>query len=349
MRRRRDIRKFGQITRLAIPAKYLIERSTIFVLTILVSITVIFLVPRLTPGDPLSVVVRNLSEMGGLRGAEGLVEEYKRLFGLNEDLLTQYVSYIREVIRGNLGYSIVYFPTTVSDLILQGLPWTVGLLATTTVLSWIIGTLLGALAGWAGESKIQNIFASAALFLYIVPYYIFAVMLVFLFAYTLRLLPPSGGYTVGLVPTFTLDFAMDILQHSILPASTIILSSLGWWFLSMRSMIATVKEEDFLLMAEAKGLPKSQILWSYAFRNAILPQVTGLAISLSRIVSGALITEVIFAYPGIGSLTTGAITTLDYPLIQGTVLLIVVAVATANFAIEMIYPLIDPRIRHGGE
>jgi peptide/nickel transport system permease protein len=334
---------------MASSAKYLIERSTIFVLTILVSITVIFLVPRLTPGDPLSVVVQRLSEMGGLRGAEALVEQYKQLFGLNENLLTQYVSYMREVMHGNLGYSIVHFPTTVSDLILQCLPWTIGLLGTTTILSWIVGTLLGALAGWAGESKTQSILASAALFLYIVPYYIFAVMLVFLFAFTFRLLPASGGYTAGLVPTFTLDFAIDIVQHSILPASTIILSSLGWWFLSMRSMITTVKGEDFLLMAEAKGLPKGQILWRYAFRNAILPQVTGLAVSLGRIVSGALITEVIFAYPGIGSLTTEAITTLDYPLIQGTVLLIVVAVATANFAIEMIYPLIDPRIRHGGE
>jgi len=334
---------------MAIPARYLTERSVIFVMTILVSITVIFLIPRLTPGDPLGVVVQRLSEAGGLQGAEQLVEEYKRLFGLNNDLLTQYFSYIREVLRGNLGYSIVYFPTTVSDLILQALPWTIGLLATTTALSWIIGTLLGALAGWAGESRIQNIFASAALFLYVVPYYILAVMLVFLFAYTLRWLPASGGYTAGLVPEFTLDFAMDIVQHAILPASTIILSSLGWWFLSMRSMITTTKGEDFLLMAEAKGLPKGQILWRYAFRNAILPQITGLAISLSRIVAGALITEVIFAYPGIGSLTTQAITTLDYPLIQGTILLIIIAVATANFAIELIYPLIDPRIRYGGE
>ncbi len=334
---------------MAIPTRYLIERSVIFVLTILVSITVIFIIPRFTPGDPLGVVVARLSEMGGLRGAEEMVEEYKRLFGLNEDILTQYFSYMREVLRGNLGYSIVHFPTTVSDLILRALPWTFCLLATTTVLSWMIGTLLGALAGWAGESKIQSIFASAALFLYVVPYYIFAVMLVFLFAFTLRWLPPSGGYTAGLVPSFTLDFAIDVIQHSILPASTIILSSLGWWFLSMRSMITTVKGEDFLLMAEAKGLQKSHILWRYAFRNAILPQVTGLAISLSRIVGGALITEVIFAYPGIGSLTTSAIMSLDYPLIQGTVLLIILSVATANFAIEIVYPLIDPRIRAGRE
>jgi peptide/nickel transport system permease protein len=174
-------------------------------------------------------------------------------------------------------------------------------------------------------------------------------MLVFIFAYALRILPPSGGCSPGLMPAPTLDFAVDVIWHSILPASTIILSSLGWWFLSMRSMITTVKGEDFLLVAEAKGLPNSQILWKYAFRNAILPQVTGLAISLSRIVAGALITEVIFAYPGIGSLTTTAITSLDYPLIQGAILLIIMAVATANFVIEILYPLIDPRIRYGGE
>lgn len=334
---------------MAIPAKYLIERTTIFILTILVSITVIFVIPRLTPGDPMGVVVARLSEMGGLQSATAMVDEYKHLFGLDKGILDQYVSYIREVLRGNLGYSIVHFPATVSGLILQALPWTIGLLGTTTIISWIIGTLLGALAGWAGESRLQGVFSSAALFLYIVPYYIFAVMLIFLFSFVLGVLPPSGGYTAGLIPAFTWGFAVDVIQHSILPAMTIILSSLGWWFLSMRSMITTVKGEDFLLMAEAKGLPKGQILWRYAFRNAILPQVTGLAISLSRIVAGALITEVVFAFPGIGSLTTEAITTLDYPLIQGTVLIIVMAVATANFAIEMIYPLIDPRIRYGGE
>ncbi len=336
--------------------RYIIERTLTFVLSIFISITVVFFIPRLVPGNPIDAILSRMANIGVSVGAQELVEEYKKMFGLDKDIFTQYISFLRELLRGNLGYSINSFPATVSELIARALPWTIGLLSVTSVISWILGTLIGALAGWRGEKSIlSRIFVPFALLMYIIPYYILAILLLFLLSYYMRItfgfgLPSSGGYTPGMeLQGLTLEFILDVIEHSTLPALSIILSSLGWWFLSMRSMIITMKGEDFILMAYAKGLREKVIMWKYAFRNAILPQTTGLAISLSRIVSGALLTEVIFAYPGIGWLIYTAITSLDYPVIQGGVLLIIISVALANFLIDMLYPLIDPRIKYGGE
>jgi peptide/nickel transport system permease protein len=327
--------------------KYLSERFVIFVLTIVISVTVVFVVPRLVPGSPLSAVFSKLAAVGGRLNAPELIEEYNRLFGLDESILQQYLSYLRELFRGNLGYSISSFPSQVSDLLRAALPWTVGLLTVTTLISWILGSLIGAVVGWqGGKSRFFQALVPVALVLYTTPYYILALIFVFIFAFYWRILPLSGAYSVGLTPELSFEFIQDVLRHAVLPALSIILVSLGWWFLSMRSLITSLKGEDYILQAEAKGLSERRILWSYAFRNALLPQATGLALSLGHIVGGALITEVIFAYPGIGWLIYNAITGLDFPVIQGSVLLIIVSVASANFVIDILYPLIDPRIRY---
>ncbi|MGQ9629770.1 MAG: ABC transporter permease [bacterium] len=329
-------------------ARYFAERSVIFIVSIFLSVTIVFVVPRLVPGDPLGAVLLKLSAVGGSLGAQELVEGYKRLFGLDKNIFVQYVSYIREVARGNFGYSIANFPSTVAELLMNSLPWTIGLLSVTTIVSWVLGTIIGTFVGWrGGEAKISKFLVPIALVLYSIPYYILAIILVFLLAFMWKVFPLSGGYTPGSHVTFSLGFVIDVLRHSILPALSIVLVSLGWWFLSMRSMIISLQGEDYITLAEAKGLSSRRILWRYAFRNALLPQVTGLALSLSRIVGGAIITEVIFAYPGVGWLIYNAITGLDFPLIQGGVLLIIVSVAVANFVIDVAYPLIDPRIRYG--
>lgn len=330
--------------------RYILTRTLTLVASVYVSITVVFLIPRLVPGNPLDAVFARLAQMGARVGSEELIEEYKRMFGLDKDLLTQYMSFLNELAKGNLGYSINSFPTTVAELLVRAVPWTVGLLGVTTIISWVLGTLIGAVVGWRGDrSMASRLLVPFALLMYITPYYILAILLLFFFAYYLNLFPSSGGYTVGMeLRGLTLDFILDVLHHSVLPALSIVIASLGWWFLSMRSMIITVKGEDFVLMAYAKGLKEKTVMWRYAFRNAILPQTTGLAISLSHIVGGALLTEVIFAYPGIGWLIYTAITSLDYPVIQGSVLLVIVAVALANYFIDLVYPLIDPRIRYGG-
>jgi len=329
--------------------RYLAERFVLLVVTVVISVTIVFFVPRLVPGDPLGALFIKLAGVGGRVGGVEMIEEYRRLFGLDKSLGEQYVSFLRELVRGNLGYSISSFPSQVSDLLRAALPWTIGLLTVTTILSWLLGSIIGAVVGWRGSrSRFFQALVPVALVLYTIPYYILAIILVFLFAFLWRIFPLSGAYSLGLRPELSLNFALDVLHHATLPALSIVLVSLGWWFLSMRSLITSLKGEDYILQAEAKGLSDRRILWAYAFRNALLPQTTGLAISMGNIVSGALITEVIFAYPGVGWLVYNAIRSLDFPVIQGSVLLIILSVASANFIIDIAYPLIDPRIRYEG-
>lgn len=328
-------------------ARYFLGRFSVFLLTVFISFTLTFIVPRLVPGNPLGAVFNNLAEVGGNLNAPELIAEYEKLFGLDRSIFEQYISFLREFMRGNLGYSISNFPSNVSDLIAQALPWTIGLLTVTTIISWVLGSVIGAIVGWLGDrAGIFRALAPIALLLYTTPYYIVAIILIFLFVFQFEIFPiPRGAYSRGAVPALTPEFIFDVIRHSILPALSIIIVSLGWWFLSMRSLITSLRGEDYILNAEAKGLRGQRILWGYAFRNALLPQMTGLAISLGHIVGGALITEVVFAYPGIGWLIFNSISSLDFPVIQGSVLIIIVSVAFANFLLDLAYPLIDPRIR----
>ena len=330
--------------------KYLAGRLFIFAITVFLAVSIVFLVPRWLPGDPLAAVYAKMAGVGGGAISDELIAEYRARFGLDESTFNQYVSFWKELFKGNLGYSIASFPTRVSFILKQAVPWTIGLLTVTTLVSWLLGSLLGALVGWSGgKSKALNALVPVALVLYTTPYYILAILLVFLFAYRWAVFPLSGAYTLGADPEWSMAFARDVIHHGALPALSIILVSLGWWFLSMRSLIIAEQGQDYILWAEARGLPKKRIFWSYAFRNALLPQTTGLALSFGHIVGGALITEVIFAYPGLGYVTYNAIRGLDFPVIQGTVLLLIISVSLANLLIDMLYPFIDPRIRYGGD
>jgi peptide/nickel transport system permease protein len=326
--------------------RYLGERLVIFVATVIISITIVFFVPRLVPGDPLAAILVKLNQVGANLGSRALIDEYTHKFGLDKSIPEQYIAYLGQLAHGDLGYSIGSFPTRVSDLLGEALPWTVGLLLITTVLSWSIGSLIGALAGWMGsKSAALRVVVPVALVLYTTPYYILAIVLLFLLAFLWPIFPLSGAYSVGSRPELTLGFALDVIHHAMLPALSITLVSLGWWFLSMRSLIVSLKGEDYIMWAEAKGLPRRRIFWWYALRNALLPQVTGLALSLGNIVAGALITETIFGYPGVGYLVYQSIKALDFPVIQGCILLVILSVATINFLLDLVYPLVDPRIR----
>lgn len=328
---------------------YLAQRMVIFVATVVISVTAVFFVPHILPGDPLGAINIKLASVGGGGSNQAILDAYRHRFGLDKSLGTQYISYLRQLGRGDLGYSISSFPTRVSDKIRVALPWTLGLLGVTTLISWLLGSLLGAVVGWTGgRSLALRSLVPLALLLYTIPYFILAIILSYLFAFRWPIFPLAGAYSVGKEPEYSLAFASDVVKHGTLPALSIILVSLGWWFLSMRSLIISEQGQDYILWAEAKGLPRGRIFWAYALRNALLPQATGLALSLGHIVSGALITEVIYGYPGLGYLVYTSITSVDYPVIQGAVLLIILSVATANFAIDLLYPLIDPRIRAGG-
>lgn len=330
-------------------ARYLTERAIIFVSTIVISMTVVFLLPRLAPGDPLGEIFVRMSRVGASASSQALVEDYQQRFGLNKSLPEQYWAYVEQLAQGDLGYSITNFPTRVSDKVRDALPWTIGLLTLTTLISWTLGTLLGAAVGWAGDrSRGLRGLVPIALLFYTTPYYILAIVLIYLFSFRWTLLPRSGAFPPGAEQQLSMAFIGDVIRHGTLPALSIILVSLGWWILSMRSLIVAEQGQDYILWAEAKGLEPGRIFWKYAFRNALLPQATGLALSFGSIVSGALITEVIFSYPGLGFLIYNSIKQVDYPVIQGTVLLIVISVALANLIIDLLYPLIDPRIRAGG-
>ena len=324
--------------------RYFVEKACMYLASMFTAVTLNFIIIRLIPGNPAEVLKELLRQQAVSVGAVKFVEEYIREFGLDKDIPTQFVYYLFQLLHGNLGVSMTRFPVTVQELIARHLPWSIGLLGVSCVISFALGTLLGAFLGWSRNSRIAQVLYYLALYLSLTPYYLLALILVYLFVFLIPLFPFSGGYSISV--SGGLNYILDILWHSTLPALSIVLSSAGWWALSMRAFMVNVLGEDFLRLAKAKGLKPARIFRLYALRNAILPQTTGLALSMGNIVAGSLLVEVIFAYPGMGWLLFQAISCLDYNLIQGIFLITVTAVLTSIFIIELLYPLIDPRIRY---
>ena len=330
--------------------RYIGRRLIAYLLTILIAISANFFIPRLIPGDPISALIDQMAQHGQVvSGGAEIVEAYKEQFGLNGTWLEQYGRYLVSLLRGDLGPSIMAFPTTVQELLVTALPWTMGLLLVATVISWILGNLLGAIVGWRRESKANSVIVVLSLGLNQIPYYFVALLLVFFFSYNLSVFPSSGGFTIiGGTPE-GLRLIWDIIYHATLPALSIVISSVGFWVITMRSMILTTLGEDYILLAEAKGLTRQVILMKYALRNALLPQVAAFGIALGFVMNGSILTETIFNYPGLGALLISAIGNLDYNLLQGILLLTIFSVLTANLVLEILYPIIDPRISHGGD
>jgi peptide/nickel transport system permease protein len=310
--------------------------------------TLNFLIPRFAPGNPIRERLYTLSNSGGLnqQAIEDMVRAYDRDFGFDQPLIVQYVRYLWNMAHLDFGYSMAQFPAKVLPLIMNALPWTIGLLLVSTLLAFGIGTLLGALMAWSGSPRVFNYLAAPLLTLSAVPYYLLGLVLVYAFAVTWKIFPLSGGYTAGTLPELSWAFVLDILSHSVLPALSIVLSAVGFWALGMRGMMVTNEGEDYMIMAQAKGLPGHWIFSRYALRNAILPQITVLAIALGHVVSGAVLVEVVFGLPGIGSLLYRAISGSDYFVIYGVVFMIILAIGLATTVLDMVYPLLDPRITY---
>mgnify|MGYP000878732015 CR=1 FL=1 len=330
--------------------RYIGRKLIPYTITVFVAITANFFIPRLIPGDPITVMLNRMGGTGASTadGAE-IVEAYRKQFGLDGSWLTQYKNYILNLFQGDLGPSIMSFPTTVHEILMTAIPWTIGLLVVATVISWVLGNLLGVLIGWRRESKTNSVILYLSLCLNQVPYYFIALILVFFLAYTLPIFPTTGAYSVIGTQYEGLRLVVDIIYHATLPALSIIISFIGYWIITMRSLIITTLGEDYILLAEAKGLKRSVILSKYAFRNALLPQTAALGMQLGFVLNGAILLEIIFNYPGIGALLFLAIGNVDYNLMQGILLLTVLSVLSANLILEMVYPLIDPRISHGGD
>ena len=329
-------------------AVYIAKRFAVFLLIIWLAATLNFFLPKLSGQDPVRTKLQQQASLGGYvqAGMEDMVKEYNRRFGLDRPLWKQYVSYLGDVSRLDLNYSIANYPRTVKELIAEALPWTVGLLGMTTLLSFAIGTLLGALLAWPRAPAWMRWLMPPLWALHAIPFFLLGLILMYLLAFQVPLLPIFGGYTAGAMPALTLGFAWDVVSHALLPALSIVLVATGGWALGMRGMMVTTMGEDYVTFAESKGLRSSTIFLRYCLRNAILPQTTALALALGQILSGAVLVEVIFGYPGIGALLFQAIRENDHFLIQGIVFTVIVALGLATLILDAIYPLLDPRISY---
>jgi len=330
------------------PIDYVLKRIAFFIIIVWLAATLNFFIPRLSSQNPVRERLIEQAVLGGYvhAGMDEMVQEYERRFGLDQPLFVQYVRYMSDVLRGDFNYSIANFPRTVREMMADALPWTIGLLSVTTILSFILGTLLGAFMGWPRAPAYLNYILPPLLAIHALPFYLFGLVLMYFLAFKTGWFPIFGGYTAGQIPEFSLAFVWDVIMHAMLPALSIILVSIGGWALTMRAMVVTIQGEDFITFADAKGLKASTIFMRYAIRNTMLPQATAFALALGQIVAGGVIVEVIFGYPGIGSVLFAAIRQADWFLIQGMVFTVVVTIALATLILDLIYPKLDPRITY---
>jgi peptide/nickel transport system permease protein len=327
---------------------YIARRIGIFLLIVITAVSINFFLPRLRSTNPIESRMNQLAAQGGVYAnqIQEMVRIYNQKFGLDKPLWQQYLAYWRDLLSLNLGVSLAYYPQTALEMIARSAPWTIGLLTLSTLIAFVLGTLLGALMAWPRTSRIAMGLSPLFMTLSAIPYYLVGMLFIYLVAMRWRLLPVGGAYTSGTTLTFNWPMIMDIGRHAILPAASIVLSGIGSWGLGMRAMMTTTLGEDYLHMAEAKGLKPQTIFKDYALRNALLPQVTSLAISLATVMSGAVLVEVIFGYPGVGNLLFKAIAGNDYFVIQGISLFIILSIGVVLLALDLLYPLIDPRIRY---
>jgi peptide/nickel transport system permease protein len=327
---------------------FVAKRIGLYFAVLFIGLTITFMLPRLMPINPVDGYIGQLqSRANGSLTAEAIAElrvNLEQLYGLNGDVFTQYLSYLKRIVFSfDFGPSFTYYPQPVSTMILNALPWTLGLLLTSTVIAWMLGNLVGLVAGYFHKHKAASILEFVGILLYPIPYYILAVTMLLLLAYIFPVFPLSATFPVGqMTPE---KFGM-IIYNSLLPGITLVLAGFGWNILSMKALTVATTEEPYVTYARLKGTSNWTRMISYVFRNALLPQVTALALSLGMVFNGALLTEMIFSYPGIGLIMRTAANGGDYNVLYGAITISIIAVATAGLVIDLLYPLLDPRIRH---
>ena len=327
----------------------MVARRIFFLLMVVwAASTITFFVPRLSKVNPVRQRFAELARTGGFSPAdlEVIVQSYSEKFGLDKPLWQQYVDYMGSLARFDLGVSMYRYPKTVLELIMEAIPWTIGLLLVTTIMSFVIGNLLGALSAWPRSPGWLRSTSTSFVLLTGVPPVLMGVLLIYFIAFRMHLLPMSGAHSIGVVPEFSFSFILDSLRHQILPAIALILGTMGGWVLAMRGMGVTVLGEDYVVYAEHKGLSNGTIFRDYFLRNALLPQVTAFALALGGVITSAVVVEQIFGLPGVGSILGQAIAANDFLVIYGIVLFITIVIATLMVLVELLYPLLDPRIRN---
>lgn len=320
----------------------LLRRLGFYAVTAFIAVTLDFFIPRMVPGNPVEAVIASKAGSIPPQAADSLYAQFG--INLHEGLWSQYVHYWNNLLHGNLGLSISQYPATVGTVIKSAIFWTIVLVGVSTVVSFILGTAIGTLVAWRRGSWMEGILPISTFF-QAMPYFFLATLLLLFFATDLKWFPDHGGYqfeihTIG----FNGPFLGDALNHAVLPAVTIIGASLAGWIIGMRNMMVTVRDEDYVLLAEAEVLPARRVIW-YAARNAILPSVSSFALALSFVVTGSLLTEIVFSYPGIGDVLYQAVVGEDYPLVQGIFLIITFVVLMANLFADVVYVFLDPRTR----
>ena len=331
---------------------YFLKRVFQFFVIAFLAATINFFFPRMSGQDPIQQKLLQLQAQGvsvSSEEAAGLIETYNKKFGLDQPLWRQYLNYLGDMARFDFGVSISNYPATVISMLNRAIPWTVGLLLTATLISFTVGTIVGALLAWGKAPFFLRVVFPAFFTFSAVPFYLMGIVLLYVFAFKIPIFPLFGGFSTEKIPEASLSFAWDIIHHSILPALSIVLAQVGFWAMGMRSMMVTIQGEDYMLQADAKGLKGPRIFYRYAMRNAILPQITGLALSLGTIISGAILVEVVFSFPGVGSVLLLAVRGFDWFVIQGVVFLVIISVAFTMLIIDLIYPLLDPRINYRSE
>jgi len=328
---------------------YLFPRLLQYGWVIFFGITVTFFIPRLAGQDPVIEMVSRIRSQGAFmspKEIERVLDVYRELFGLKGTLFEQYVTMWRRICRFDFGPSFLQYPTPVSDLLRLYLPWTIGLLFTSALLAWIFGNIIGGVAGYFPQKYYSKLLEAASMVLRPIPYYIFGILVLLLFAYVWKLFPLGGGGLGGRKEVFNWSTILSILYHSFLPALTLVILSGASWFQQMRLLVQNTKNTDYVQYAKAGGVKDRIIFFRYVFSNALLPQITQFALLFGTFYSGTLIIETVFSYPGMGLLLYRALTKGDFNLVMAIIVLSVFTTATAVLILDLLYPLFDPRIRH---
>lgn len=323
---------------------YLARRFGFYLVTAWAAITMNFFIPRLMPGNPVELLVSRMSAQGPV--SPGIYHTLAVAFGLNtkSSLLTQYFQYWGQLFHGNLGTSITYYPSTVASVIATALPWTIGLVGMATLIAFVAGTVVGTLAAWRRGSWLDAVLPATS-FVQALPYFLVGLLAIEIFGVKLGFFPISGGYAPNLTTSLSGPFVGSAAYHSLLPAATIVLTSMAGWMVGQRNVMITTLDQDYVLVAQAKGVSQRRVMIMYAARNAILPNFASFAQALGFVVSGALLVELVFSYPGIGFVLLNAVSNDDYPTLEAIFLIIVLAVLAANFIADLVYVLLDPRAR----
>jgi peptide/nickel transport system permease protein len=324
--------------------KYFLNKLGWFLVTFVCAFLLNFILPRLMPGDPVAAIVSRLAQgMSNTSGIQAIYQQYSDLFGTNKPMLEQFFIYVKNVIRGDFGFSFSQYPRTVAEVIKSSIWWTVALQFPAIIVGWLIGNTLGALAAYL-KGGFDRVLMPMSLFISNLPAFGMAVILLVIFGVNLKWFPTSGGYGFDLIPNFSWNFIWSVFVHYQLPFWSIVLIAIGGQAVGMRSMAIYELNADYVKYARFMGIKDRKIV-GYVFRNAMLPQITGLALSIGTMVGGALVAEIIFSYPGLGSTILTAVLGQDYPLISAVTLVITLMVLIATFAIEIVYGILDPRIK----